>query len=64
MHMETVPLSRIVLAFTPELEPFLRQDELDLMIVLRDGIEHLRARDAVEIIQQSIYEQQKDALLH
>jgi hypothetical protein len=49
---------------TPELYPFLKRNELDFQIVLANGIDSLVAEDAVEIIQYSIYEHQKDARLH
>ncbi|HEY0829188.1 MAG TPA: hypothetical protein VGE40_13900 [Bacilli bacterium] len=64
MEMETVTLSRIVMKFTPEWFPFLKPKELQSSIILRDGIEVLDADDAREIIQQSIFEHQKDAYLH
>ncbi|WP_407944639.1 hypothetical protein [Paenibacillus swuensis] len=62
--METVKLSRIVTKLTPEMHPFLTSEELNSYIVLRDGLGVLRRQDALEIIQQSIYEQQKDAVMH
>jgi hypothetical protein len=49
---------------TPELYPSLTQHELESEIVLVNGIGALAAEDAVEIIQYSIYEHQKDARLH
>ena len=61
--METVRLSRIVKMLTPELYPFLKRNELESEIVLVNGIEALAAEDAMEIIQYSIYEHQKDAQL-
>lgn len=64
MVMETVKLSRIVMKFTPELYPFLKPSELDSSIVLRDGLEQLEPKDAVEIVQYSIFEHQKDAMIH
>ncbi|TDF95986.1 hypothetical protein [Paenibacillus piri] len=64
MLVETVKLSTIVMRLTPELYPFLKRTELDFEIVLRNGLEALEAEDAMEIIQYSISEQQKDALLH
>jgi hypothetical protein len=64
MEVETVKLSRIVMEVTPEFYPFLKQSELDSVIVLRDGIHVLEPKDAVEIIQHSIYQQQKETLLH
>ncbi len=63
MRVETVKLSRIVLKLTPEMYPFLRSDELDVEIVLRDGFEALECEDAVEIVQFSIAECQKDCLI-
>jgi hypothetical protein len=62
--VETVKLSTIVMRLTPELYPFLTRSELEFEIVLRNGIEALEAGDAMEIIQHSISEQQKDAFLH
>ncbi|GAA4862809.1 hypothetical protein GCM10023310_47770 [Paenibacillus vulneris] len=64
MLVETVKLSTIVMRLTPELYPFLKRSELDFEIVLRNGLEALEAEDAMEIIQYSISEHQKDALLH
>jgi hypothetical protein len=61
--VETVRLSRIVLKLTPEMYPFLRRDELEAEIVLRDGFESLEPDDAVEIVTISITEYQKDALI-
>jgi hypothetical protein len=49
---------------TPELFPFLKRNELELEIVLVNGFAALAAEDAMEIIQYSIYEHQKDAQLH
>jgi hypothetical protein len=63
MRVETVRLSRIVLKLTPEMYPFLRSDELEAEIVLRDGFESLEPDDAVEIVTISITEYQKDALI-
>jgi len=62
--VETVSLSRIAMMLTPELYPFLKRNELDFQIVLANGFDALVAEDAVEIIQHSIYEHQKDARLH
>ncbi|NHN31258.1 hypothetical protein [Paenibacillus agricola] len=64
MLVETVKLSTIVMRLTPELFPFLRRSELEFEIVLRNGLEALEAGDAMEIIQHSISEQQRDAFLH
>lgn len=49
---------------TPELFPFLTEKELDSQIVLRNGMRALEAQDALEIVQFSIFEYQKDALIH
>jgi len=63
MEMETVRLSRIVKRLTPELYPTLTPEELETRIVLRDGLDRLEAEDAVEIVQHSICEHQKSAIL-
>lgn len=63
MEMETVKLSSIVMKYSPELFPFLKKKELNSMIVLRDGIRILERSDAVEIIEYSICEHQKDTYL-
>ena len=62
--METVKLSRIVEKLAPELHSCLTDHELDLKIVLRDGFSVLEPADAMEIVQQSICEYQKQTLLH
>jgi hypothetical protein len=62
--METVKLAQIVMKFTPELYPSLTRVELDSYIVLRNGLSSLDAEDVLEIIQFSISEHQKNALLH
>lgn len=63
--METLKLSEIVLSVTPELYPFLKNEEKDLYIVLKNGLSALREDDVLEIIQYSISEQKgRDALLH
>ncbi|PWV99663.1 hypothetical protein DFQ01_11336 [Paenibacillus cellulosilyticus] len=64
MDMETVKLSRIVEKLAPELEPFLTERERQLNIVLRDGLGVLEPEDAMEIVQLSICEQQRDTSLH
>ncbi|WP_422657664.1 hypothetical protein ACK8P5_18165 [Paenibacillus sp. EC2-1] len=62
--METVKLSEIVLKWFPDMMPFFRQNELNSMIVLRDGLSILEEDDALEIIQYSICEYQSQAYLH
>ncbi|MCZ8518040.1 MULTISPECIES: hypothetical protein [Paenibacillus] len=64
MLVETVKLSIIVMKLTPEMYPFLRKHELESEIVLRNGLAALEADDALEIIQYSISEHQKDVHLH
>ncbi|MEV2910026.1 hypothetical protein ABNF65_15665 [Paenibacillus larvae] len=61
--METVTLSRIVMRLTPELVPYLTRRELESQIVLRDGLQALDAGDVMEIVQFSISEHHKDAIL-
>jgi hypothetical protein len=63
MDMETVKLSRIVEKLAPELGPFLTEHELNLNIVLRDGLALLEPEDAMEIVQHSICQHQKEILL-
>lgn len=60
MDMETVRLSRIVELLVPELVPFLTEREMNLKIVLRNGLALLEPDDAMEIVQHSIYEQQRE----
>ena len=64
MEMETVKLSQIVMKWFPDMMPFLKQNELNSLIVLRDGLSILEQNDAMEIIQYSICEHQSSALLH
>lgn len=64
MEPEAVKLSWIVMKLAPDLYPFLKPKELDSLIVLRDGKESLDLNGAMEIVQQSIFEHQKDAYLH
>ncbi|GIO52604.1 hypothetical protein FHS19_003567 [Paenibacillus rhizosphaerae] len=64
MEMETVKLSQIVMKWFPDMMPFLKQNELNSLIVLRDGLSILEQEDAMEIIQYSICEHQSSALLH
>jgi hypothetical protein len=61
--VEAVKLSRIVMELTPELYPFLREDELNYEIVLRNGMDALVTEDVLEIVQYSISEHQKDAFI-
>ncbi|MBU5344422.1 hypothetical protein AK95_19895 [Paenibacillus sp. LC231] len=64
MEMETVKLSQIVMKWFPEMLSFFRQNELNSMIVLRDGLSILEQEDALEIIQFSICEHQNQTPLH
>lgn len=64
MEMETVRLSQIVMKWFPEMIPFFRQNELNSVIVLRDGLNILEQEDALEIIQYSLCEHQSQAPLH
>jgi two-component sensor histidine kinase len=63
MDLETVKLSQIVERLAPELSPFLTEREMDISIVLRDGLALLEPEDAMEIVQHSICNQQREALL-
>ncbi|MNP47266.1 hypothetical protein D3C76_1413110 [compost metagenome] len=64
MDMESVKLSEIVMRWYPDMMPFLKQKELNSLIMLRDGINILEPSDAMEIIQYSICEHQDFAHLH
>lgn len=64
MEMETVKLSAIVMRWYPDMMPFLKQDELNSVIVLRDGLSILEPADAMDIIHYSICEHQNSAFLH
>ncbi len=63
VEMETVKLSQIVLKCFPDMMPSLKQQELNSLVVLRDGLRILEADDAMEIIQYSICENQDEQLL-
>ncbi|AJS61558.1 hypothetical protein UB51_14275 [Paenibacillus sp. IHBB 10380] len=63
MEMEPVKLSQIVMMWHPDMMPFLKQIELNSLIMLRDGLRILEAQDAMEIIQFSICEHQNLAHL-
>ncbi len=63
MHMETVTLASIVMKCTPEMYATLKKEELESVIVLRDGLSSLEAEDALDIIRHSICEHQKDGYL-
>ncbi|GAB2700136.1 hypothetical protein ACFQWB_15615 [Paenibacillus thermoaerophilus] len=62
--METVTLSRLVKEFAPEWREVLSKDELDSLIVLRDGVSALEPEDVLEIVQHSICEHQHNKLLN
>ncbi|KAA8999822.1 hypothetical protein F4V43_16015 [Paenibacillus spiritus] len=61
--METVKLSTIVMKWYPDMLPFLKQTELNSVIVLRDGLGILDPADAMDIIRHSICEHQDSAYL-
>ena len=64
MDIETVKLAQIVEKLAPELSPFLTTREMDINIVLRDGIALLDPADVMEIVQHSICTQQREAFIH
>lgn len=64
MDMETVKLATIVERLAPEMFDFLTSQELETKIVLRDGIELLEPKDALEIVQFSICRGQSGTILH
>lgn len=63
VEMERVKLSEIVTKWFPEILPTLKQNELNALIVLRDGFGLLEPEDAMEIIQYSICEHQDELYL-
>ncbi|CAH1215152.1 hypothetical protein PAECIP111890_04216 [Paenibacillus sp. JJ-223] len=63
VEMETVKLLEIVNRWCPEMLPFLKPNELDSLIVLRDGMGILEQGDAMEIIQYSICEHQNESFI-
>lgn len=63
VEMETVKLSAIVMRWYPDMMPFLKQNELNSVIVLRDGMSILEPADAMDIIHYSICEHQNSAYL-
>ncbi|WP_166242406.1 hypothetical protein [Paenibacillus turpanensis] len=63
MNMETVTLASIVMRCSPKMYPTLKKEELESVIVLRDGLAQLEAEDALDIIKYSICEHQKQQLL-
>ncbi|GIO49000.1 hypothetical protein J34TS1_37650 [Paenibacillus azoreducens] len=63
VEMETVKLSQIVMKWFPDLMPSLKNNELNSLIVLRDGLGILEQDDAMEIIQYSICEHQSSTPL-
>ncbi len=64
VEMETVKLEQIVIKWFPDMLPFFKQQELDSIIMLRDGFKMLEQEDAMEIMQYSICEHQNTSLLH
>ncbi|MDN4616755.1 hypothetical protein QCD85_01510 [Paenibacillus sp. PsM32] len=63
MEMETVKLSQIVMKWFPDMMPSLKQQELNAVIVLRDGLRILEPEDAMEIIHHSICENQSQQFM-
>ena len=61
--METVKLSTIIKFVHPELEGLLTPIELDMPVVLRDGINSVTNDDVLEIIEASIFVKGKGALI-
>jgi len=59
MEMETVKLATIVERLAPELSECLTPQELNMQIVLRDGMQRLDATDVMEILQFSICRKQQ-----
>lgn len=62
--METVKLSTIIKHVDPKLEIFLTFNELEMPVVLRNGIESVSQEDILEIIEVSINLKNNGVLLH
>lgn len=64
--METVKLSTIIKYIYPELEQLLTVKELEMPIILKDGMDSINSDEILEIIEASIsiLLKKKGALLH
>ena len=60
--METLKLAEIVLSVNPDLYQLLTTEELNQDIVLRNGLQSLKAHDLLEIVEASIAHNQNNAL--
>ncbi|ERI10299.1 hypothetical protein HMPREF0083_01645 [Aneurinibacillus aneurinilyticus ATCC 12856] len=64
MSVETVRLEEIISTVMPEAQHVLTEEELNVSIVLRDGLRSLNRRDVLEIVAATIHNTGKGALLH
>jgi len=63
--METVKLSTLVRFVLPELQDLLTVQELEMPVVLRNGIDSISYEDILEIIEATIHHtNEKSSLLH
>ncbi|GEN36412.1 MULTISPECIES: hypothetical protein [Aneurinibacillus] len=62
--METVRLEEIISMVMPEAQHVLTEEELNVSIVLRDGLGSLNRHDVLEIVAATIHNTGKGALLH
>ncbi|MBN6188129.1 hypothetical protein JQN58_14740 [Aneurinibacillus sp. BA2021] len=62
--METVTLEEIITTVMPEAQLVLTEEELNVSIVLRDGLHALNRHDVLEIVAATIHNTGKGALLH
>lgn len=61
--METVKLSTIINYFELDLGELLTTTELEMPVVLREGIQSVSSEDVLEIVQASILQKNKGALI-
>ena len=62
-QLETVKLSTIIKVVNPDLRGLLTFNELNMPVVLKNGIESVTSDDILEIIQASILQKSQGALI-
>lgn len=60
--METVRLETIINSVMPEVHRVLTPEELDVSIVLRDGVQALDRHDVLEIVEATIHTRSRTIL--
>ena len=62
MSVETVRLETIINSVMPEVHRVLTPEELNVPIVLRDGMQALDRRDVLEIVEATIHTRSRNIL--